>query len=59
MTQDLDLMLLPTADWGASLQPVLDDMSDRPINVHSLVKRPFYGPLSDRVSGTGGRMFRA
>ena len=23
------------------------------------VKPPFYVPLSDRVSGTGGRMFRA
>jgi hypothetical protein len=23
------------------------------------VKPPFYGPLSNRVSGTGGRMFRA
>jgi hypothetical protein len=37
MTQGLDLTPLPTADWDASLQPVLDDMSDRPINVHSLM----------------------
>ena len=27
--------------------------------VDGIVKPPFYVPLSDRVSGTGGRMFRA
>ena len=28
-------------------------------NHHAIVKPPFYVPLPDRVSGTGGRMFRA
>ena len=37
MTRNLELMPLPTADWDASLQPILNDMGDHPINVHSLM----------------------
>ena len=38
---------------------LINGTENRPDNHAGDVKPPFYVPLSDRVSGTGGRMFRA
>ena len=35
------------------------DILFEPVKIGPVVKPPFYVPLPDRVSGTGGRMFRA
>ena len=35
------------------------NIADTPIRLHGIVNPPFYVPLADSVSGTGGRMFRA
>ena len=37
MPDDDILKVVPTGDWHESLQPVVDDMNGRPLNVHGLI----------------------